>query len=77
MRRLAERISAAQGPEILVMAAWLEERDVEVPRAVEDPSAYDHGAHGHNEMQGMLTPTQMAALERASGPRFDRLFLTG
>lgn len=77
VKRLAERISAAQGPEILVMAAWLEERDIEVPRAAEDPADYDHGDHGHNEMQGMLTPAQMKALEQASGPRFDRLFLTG
>ncbi|WP_206515929.1 DUF305 domain-containing protein [Nocardioides pantholopis] len=77
VRRLADRIHAAQRPEILAMAAWLEEHDIEVPRAAEDPSAYDHGQHGHNEMQGMLSPEQMAALERASGPRFDRLFLQG
>lgn len=75
--RLAERIHAAQRPEILAMAGWLEERDVEVPRAAEDPAAYDHGAHGHNEMTGMLSPEEMAALKRASGPRFDRLFLEG
>ncbi|MQW77511.1 DUF305 domain-containing protein [Nocardioides sp. dk4132] len=77
VRRLAERIGAAQRPEILVMAGWLEERGAEVPRASEDPSAYDHGEHGHNEMQGMLTPAQIKALERASGPEFDRLFLEG
>ena len=28
-------------------------------------------------MPGMLTPRQMDRLEQASGPRFDRLFLTG
>ncbi|WP_206422612.1 DUF305 domain-containing protein [Nocardioides pantholopis] len=77
VRRLADRIHAAQRPEILAMAAWLEEHDIEVPRAAEDPSAYDHGQHGHNEMQGMLSPEQMASLERASGARFDRLFLQG
>lgn len=77
VHRLAERIHAAQGPEILAMAAWLRERNIDVPRAAEDPAAYDHGQHGHNEMQGMLSPAEMAALERATGPRFDRLFLAG
>ncbi|WP_166134711.1 DUF305 domain-containing protein [Nocardioides ochotonae] len=77
VRRLAERIEAAQRPEILAMAGWLEERGVEVPRTDEDPSSYDHGEHGHNEMQGMLTPQQLAALERADGAEFDRLFLEG
>nr|WP_301539766.1 DUF305 domain-containing protein [Nocardioides sp. zg-DK7169] len=77
VRRLAERIEAAQRPEILVMAAWLKEYGVDVPLAAEDPSAYDHGEHGHNEMQGMLSPAEMAALEKASGPEFDRLFLEG
>ncbi len=77
VRRLAERIGAAQRPEILVMAAWLRERDVDVPRAAQDPTQYDHGDHGHNEMQGMLTPAEMEALEEASGPTFDRLFLEG
>ncbi|RUO19960.1 DUF305 domain-containing protein [Aliidiomarina iranensis] len=32
-----------------------------------------HGAH--HEMKGMATPEQMAALEAASGPEFDRMFL--
>ena len=77
VRRLAERIEASQRPEILAMAGWLEEHGVEVPRTDEDPSSYDHGEHGHNEMQGMLTPQQLKALERADGAEFDRLFLKG
>ena len=28
-------------------------------------------------MPGMLTPAQMSRLDRARGPEFDRLFLTG
>lgn len=75
--RLADRIQAAQRPEILTMAAWLEERGVDVPRAGEDPASYDHGEHGHNSMHGMLTPAQMTELEKASGAEFDRLFLAG
>ena len=75
VRRLADRIKAAQGPEILFMAAWLEERGLDVPAAADDPEAFDHGAHGHEGMHGMMTPRQMKALSQARGKRFDELFL--
>ena len=75
VRDLAARIRAAQGPEILMMAAWLEERDMAVPTAAEDPSEWDHSEHGHNGMAGMLTEAQMDELARARGAAFDRLFL--
>lgn len=74
---LAERIRAAQGPEILMMASWLQERNMQVPSAAEDPSEWDHSDHGHNPMLGMLTPDQMERLEGARGTAFDRLFLEG
>lgn len=74
---LAERIRAAQGPEIRMMAAWLDERGVEVPRAAEDPAGYDHAAHGHAGMKGMLTAEEMDRLRSSRGRAFDRLFLTG
>ena len=77
VRRLAQRINASQGPEILLMASWLEEQGVDVPAAAEDPMSYDHSEHGHDAMEGMLTPAQMEQLEAASGARFDRLFLRG
>ena len=75
VRRLAARIAAAQGPEILLMAAWLEEQGVEVPGRGDDPMAYDHAAHGHDGMEGMLTPDQLDELRAARGAAFDRLFL--
>lgn len=75
VRELAARIRAAQGPEILMMASWLEQRDMAVPSAAEDPSEWDHSEHGHNGMVGMLTEAQMDDLERARGAVFDRLFL--
>ena len=46
-----------------------------MPKAGEDPSSYDHGEHGHMEMQGMLSREQLAELKAARGARFDRLFL--
>ena len=72
---LARRIKGSQGPEVLTMSSWLQTRDIEVPKAGEDPSHYDHGEHGHMEMQGMLTREQLAELKAARGARFDRLFL--
>ncbi len=77
VKSLARRILAAQGPEILTMAAWLEERNIDVPKAGEDPAEYDHGQHGHTPMMGMLTPEEMRRLAAAEGHRFDRLFLEG
>lgn len=77
VKRLAQRIEAAQGPEILTLGAWLEQRDLEVPTVDDDPADYDHGEHGHSTMTGMLTDEQMKELAAARGAEFDRLFLTG
>lgn len=64
---LAERIEAAQGPEIVAMSGWLDARGLRVPRASDPP----------HTMAGMLTPAQMSELGKARGEEFDRLFLTG
>jgi uncharacterized protein (DUF305 family) len=77
VRTLAERISGSQAPEIQAMSAWLDERNIEVPRADADPTKFDHSQHGHNSMMGMMTPAQMKELSAARGERFDRLFLRG
>ncbi len=76
VRTLSERIGVAQRDEIAFMQRWLEERHEPVPNA--DPShgptmaAMDHPML----MPGMLTPEELAQLDRARGPEFDRLFLT-
>ena len=77
VQALARRITGAQGPEIVVLAGWLADRGIEVPKAGEDSEQYDHGKHGHIEMAGMLTEQEMSSLEAAKGREFDRLFLTG
>ncbi|GAB3991912.1 DUF305 domain-containing protein [Nocardioides marmoraquaticus] len=69
--RLAERITASQAPEIQMMAAWLDERDLDVPRADDA-----HAGHGGHTMDGMLTDEQMQQLAETRGAAFDRLFLT-
>ncbi|MFK4108805.1 DUF305 domain-containing protein [Streptomyces sp. NPDC002176] len=64
VKRIAERISAAQGPEIASMKGWL--------------STYGKGAkdaHQHAVMPGMATDAQLAELRAAKGKAFDQLFL--
>ena len=85
IRRLAERIINAQQDEITIMQQWLSERRQPVPRPDAKPMAMtsaEHAMAGHDmtahhpQMPGMLTPAQLAELERARGSEFDRLFLT-
>ena len=58
-----------QEDEIAILARWLEDRGEPVP----DRAAHaDHAGH----MPGMLGPEDLARLDAARGPAFDRLFLT-
>lgn len=65
---LADRVSAAQDPEIEQMSGWLQEWGQDLP---EDMGGMDHGS----DMGGMMSEDQMAALEAASGPGFDLMWL--
>ncbi|MFH0241365.1 DUF305 domain-containing protein [Streptomyces sp. HK10] len=67
VRRLADRIAAAQGPEISAMRSWLK-RNGQGGRA-------DHEDHGGAPMPGMATEEQLDELRQARGEDFDRLFL--
>lgn len=75
LKLLAMRIDVSQTDEMEMMRLWLKDRGQAVP----DSGAHaGHGAHGgHGLMPGMLSPEEMAALERATGAEFDRLFLEG
>jgi uncharacterized protein (DUF305 family) len=77
VRRLAARIRAAQGPEILSMSGWLEQEGLEVPQPGDDPRDFEHSAGHDDPMMGMLTEQEMKQLARARGSAFDRLFLQG
>ena len=66
LRSLAERIGAAQAPEIDRLRAWLSERRLDEV----DPT------HDHATMPGMQTDADMAALAAARGTDFDRRFVT-
>ncbi|HEX7089911.1 MAG TPA: DUF305 domain-containing protein [Longimicrobiales bacterium] len=67
VRKLAEKIDISQSDEIALMEQWLVERGQAVP---------DEEYRRAVRMPGMLTPEQMAQLDAARGPEFDRLFLT-
>src|SRR5207249_4808797 len=61
--------------EIAVMQRWLREHHQPVP----EPDAHGFLMPGMDHptlMPGMLTPEQLAQLDSARGPEFDRLFLT-
>ena len=65
VKALAAQIKAEQAPEIAEMKSWLTKAGASLDM-------------GHTmAMGGMLTETDMAALEKASGAEFDRLFLKG
>jgi uncharacterized protein (DUF305 family) len=65
VRAVADRIRAAQGPEIGVLRGWLGARDLpaEVP------------GHDHGTMRGMQSAEAMRQLAAARGAEFDRLFV--
>ena len=67
---LAERISAAQGPEIDEMTAWLSAWG-------EDVSPDDHGGMdmGGMDMNGMSQEEMMTQLDGLTGAEFDQAFL--
>ncbi|MFD5855985.1 DUF305 domain-containing protein [Streptomyces chartreusis] len=64
--KLAERIAAAQKPEIAAMQGWLKTQG-----KAEHGDGHDHGA-----MPGMATEAQLEKLRAAHGKAFDQLFLT-
>jgi uncharacterized protein (DUF305 family) len=80
---LGKRISISQTDEMKYLKQWLEDRGkpVEMEHAMpaHDMAHMDHMkmAMPPMMMPGMLTPEQMKALAAATGPAFDRLFLTG
>ncbi|WP_369180276.1 DUF305 domain-containing protein [Streptomyces mutabilis] len=68
VKKLAERISAAQGPEIQAMRGWLKTHG--------EKETGDGHAHDHAAMPGMATEAQLEKLRKARGKAFDQLFLT-
>jgi uncharacterized protein (DUF305 family) len=79
---LCERILVGQRDEIEWMQNWLRDRGQPVPDATSTRMKMKMkmgGVDMEHEMlmPGMLTDEEMAALDKARGPEFDRLFLLG
>jgi uncharacterized protein (DUF305 family) len=75
---LCERIVVAQRDEIAMMQLWLRDRGQVVPDATSTRHKMKmNGVEHEMLMPGMLTDAEMAELDRARGPEFDRLFLVG
>jgi uncharacterized protein (DUF305 family) len=75
---LCERIVVGQRDEIGLMQTWLRDRGLAVPDAASTRHKMKMNGMEHEMlMPGMLTDEEMAELDRARGPEFDRLFLVG
>jgi len=75
---LCERIVVGQRDEIAMMQQWLRDRGLEVPDATSTRHKMKMNGMTHEMlMPGMMSDEQMAALDQARGPEFDRLFLEG
>ncbi len=76
---LAERIQAAQGPEIETMTQWLDEWGAEAPMGMGDMDmeSGDMGDMdmGGMDMEGMMSAEDMQALMEAEGNEFDTMWL--
>lgn len=78
LQRLCERIVVGQGDEIVLMQTWLRDRKLPVPAADATHMRMTMNGVTHDMlMPGMLSDEEMAALTRARGVEFDRLFLEG
>ena len=74
---LCERQVVAQRDEIEFMRNWLRDRGEMVPAADATHHRMKMNGVEHDMlMPGMLTPEQLAQLDKARGPDWDRLFLT-
>jgi uncharacterized protein (DUF305 family) len=93
MKLLGQRISISQNDEMKMMKTWLSRRgQAENAPGMAGMAGMDHSSMPGMDMSsmpgmaqdpdkammpGMLTPRQMKELAAATGPAFDRLFLTG
>ena len=81
---LGRRIGVSQTSEMAFMKLWLSDRGLPLTEApaMGDMAGMDMSNMAGMDMSmpmmpGMLTPQQMDALRKATGPEFDHLFLTG
>lgn len=81
VKQLAEKIEAAQAPEIETMTSWLDgwgKEDSDSRHHMDDGDMMDDGDNMMDDadMPGMMSDTDMSALDRSMGAAFDQMFLT-
>jgi len=76
LHTLGARISRSQADEIKFMKRWLAARNESTSPPMHHMPGMDMSSH-QMLMPGMLTEKQMAALRKAKGQEFDKLFLRG
>ncbi|MQA02014.1 MAG: DUF305 domain-containing protein [Streptosporangiales bacterium] len=69
VEKLAAQIERAQAPEIRTMSGWLRSWGQPVPKEGESSS------HEGHDMSGMMSDADMKKLRKASGAKFDTMFL--
>ena len=76
---LCERIIVGQRDEIAIMQTWLSDHGLPVPdaKSTKHRMVMPNGMEHDMLMPGMLSDEEMAALDKARGPEWDRLFLIG
>jgi uncharacterized protein (DUF305 family) len=73
---LCERMVISQRDEIEMMRGWLAERGLPVPAADATHHKMKHGDMEHDMlMPGMLSEEELAALNKARGEAWDKMFL--
>ena len=78
VKNLADEIESAQGPEIATLKGWLKDWGKEETSGDDSMGGMDHGSDdsGMKDMPGMMSDGDMAGLDKATGARFDQMFLT-
>ena len=78
LQLMCERMLISQRDEIAMMRTWLRDRGLPVPAADATHMTMEMDGMKHDMlMPGMLSEAEMAALKKARGKDFDKLFLIG
>lgn len=72
---LANKIKAAQSPEIEKLSGWLRQWGQTVPSSTDGSMDHDMSGMGGMMMDGMMSQADMDRLETSTGTEFDRLWL--
>lgn len=72
---LANKIKAAQSPEIIKLSGWLREWGQSVPSTASGSMDHDMSGTPGMMMDGMMSQADMDRLETSTGTEFDRLWI--